>query len=134
MKSDLGRQRAGSHVVRAAEGGEEVVHGVLIADIDRSEPDAPLVAIAVEQVVVPDGDVEQIARLHARRVAIVVLGPRSRYLQLCGTVVGRGTKGIRADRRRWRGKHFRAGDGAEKPGLKLLIGREDRSIHHCVAA
>ena len=68
--------------MRAAEGGEEVVHGVLVCYVDRCEPDAPLVAIAVEQVVVPDGDVEQVARLHARRIAIVVFGTLQRYLQL----------------------------------------------------
>ena len=81
--------------MRAAEGGEEVVHSVFIGDVDRREPDAPLIAIAVEQVVVPDGHVEQVASLHARRVAIVIFGSGSRYLQLRRTVIRRRAYGIR---------------------------------------
>ena len=61
--------------MRAAEGGEEVVHGILVADVDCCKARTPLVAVSVEQIVVPDGNVKQIAPGNARRIAIVILRP-----------------------------------------------------------
>ncbi len=62
VKADLRRQRPRRDVMRAAERREKVVQRVLVAEVDRGETSAPLVAIAVEQIVVADGEVEQIAR------------------------------------------------------------------------
>ena len=44
--------------VRAAEGGEEVVESVFVGQVDDGEAEAPLVAVAIEQVVVADGQIE----------------------------------------------------------------------------
>ncbi len=53
---------AGGYEVGAAEGGEEVVEGFLVGQVDDGEAKAPLVAVPVEEVVVADGEVEEIAR------------------------------------------------------------------------
>ena len=44
--------------VRAAEGGEEVVESVFVGQVDDGEAEASLVAVAIEQVVVADGQIE----------------------------------------------------------------------------
>ena len=61
VKADLGGQRAWSDVVRAAEGREKVVEGGFVGDVDRRETQTPLVAVALEQIVVTNGEVEQVA-------------------------------------------------------------------------
>src|SRR6202142_1859552 len=84
----------------------------------------------MEKIVVADGYVKQIARSHARRIAIVVLGSGARYLQFCGAVERRRADGIGTDGRRLCGVNC----AAEKPRLKLLVRREDRGVHNRVAA
>ena len=54
------RQRSRRHVVRPAEGGEEVVECILVRQVDDGELRAPFVFVAVEQVVMADGEIEQI--------------------------------------------------------------------------
>jgi hypothetical protein len=63
MKSELCGQGPGGYVVRAAEGGQEVVESVLVEDVDAGQSQAPFVLVAVEKVVLTDGGVEEIARL-----------------------------------------------------------------------
>ena len=46
----------------SAERRQEVVERDLVGEVDRGEPQAPFIAVAVEQVVVPDAGVEQVAR------------------------------------------------------------------------
>ena len=60
---------AWGYVVRAAEGGEEVVERVLVGDVDGGEVEIDLVAVGVEEVVFAERDVEEIARRDAGRVA-----------------------------------------------------------------
>ncbi len=75
VEADLGRQGARCYVVRAAEGGEEVVQGVLVGDVDGGEAQAPAaVLFAAEEVVLSDGEIEEVAWSDARRVLVVVLG------------------------------------------------------------
>ena len=62
------------HVVRSAESGKEVVERLLVGQVDHGQAGAPLVLVAVEEIVVADGDVEQAARRDARRVVVVVFG------------------------------------------------------------
>lgn len=81
VETDFRRQRAWRYVVRAAEGGKEVVERVFVGDVDGGKLRAPFEAFAVEEVVVADRDVEQITRRDPRRVMVIVLGPRSRDLQ-----------------------------------------------------
>ena len=69
--------------MRAAEGGEEVVERVLVGDVDGRQVEIRLVLVRVEDVVLADRDVEQVARRNARRVVVVVLGAGSRNLTSC---------------------------------------------------
>ncbi len=58
----------------AAEGGEEVVEGVFVGDVDGGEAEAPLVFVAGEEVVVAEGGVEDVAGGDAGWVLVVILG------------------------------------------------------------
>lgn len=78
MESKFGCQGARRYIVRAAEGGEEVVQSVFVGQIDNRELRAPLVSFAVEQVIVAQGEIEQTARLDALRIVIVIFRPRGR--------------------------------------------------------
>jgi len=80
VKAYLHRQRPRTHIMRAAEGGKEVVERVFVGDVDGSKLRAPFKAVAVEEIVVADRDVEQITRRDPRRVFVVVLGVWCRYL------------------------------------------------------
>ena len=53
MESDFGRQGAGRYVMRAAEGGEEVIERVLVGKVDADKTQAPLVPVAAEEVSTP---------------------------------------------------------------------------------
>ena len=50
IQRDLGREGARSDVVRAAEGGEEVVERVLVGDVDGGEVKIGLEVLLVEEV------------------------------------------------------------------------------------
>ena len=122
VESHLCSERTWSHIMRSAEGREEVVKGVLVGDIDGSEPKAPFALVAMEEVVVPDGGVEQAARGDARRVVVVILGVGRRNADQVGSEL-RG----QARRRQGRGRccpHAIAG----KAGLKLLVGGESAQV------
>ena len=80
MKRDRPREGSRRHVVRAAKGGQEVVERFLVCQIDDREARAPFVPIAVKQVVVPDRQVEEVARCDARRIVVIVLGAGRRNL------------------------------------------------------
>src|SRR5277367_14242 len=78
VEAYLSRQGARCDVVRAAEGGEEVIESVLVGDVDACEAEAPFVFIAIEEIVLADGEIEEAALLNAWRVLVVVLSARSR--------------------------------------------------------
>jgi hypothetical protein len=52
MESDLARNRPRRYIVRATKGGEEVVEHVIIGKVDHGNARAPLVFLAVEDVVI----------------------------------------------------------------------------------
>ena len=60
----------------SAKGREKVIKRVIVGQIDCGQLNANLVSIAVKQVVVSDGNVEQVSRSDTRRVLIVVLCSR----------------------------------------------------------
>jgi len=80
MKTELYRFSARRNIVSAAECREEVVERFLVGQIDNRKAQAPLVVVPVKQVVVADGEVEQIPGLDARRIMVIVFGSRCRYL------------------------------------------------------
>src|ERR1019366_1366839 len=77
VEAELGSQRPGSDVVRAAEGGEEVIECDLVGQIDRRQTKAPFVAIAAEEIIVSDGKIKKAAWGHGRRILVVVHGSTS---------------------------------------------------------
>src|SRR6185437_15929042 len=71
VQRQLRHECARGYVVRAAEGGKEVIERVLVGYIDRRQVEVELVLVGVEEVVLTEVDVEQVAWSNARRVAIV---------------------------------------------------------------
>jgi hypothetical protein len=69
----LGSRR---YIVGAAEGRQKVVQRRLVCQIDDRESQAPLVAVAMEKVIVADGNVKQMARLDSWGIVVVVFGSR----------------------------------------------------------
>src|ERR1035437_1613562 len=115
------RQRPRCDVMRPAEGGKEVVEGVLVGYVDGGEPQAHLVLVALEYVVMPDGDVEQIPRCDPRRILVIILGIRRRHLQQRRSEL-RYRARIRQSLR-WSCTQR----SAEQPGFEFLIGAERNS-------
>ena len=58
MEADFARDGARRYVVRAAEGGKEIIERLLVGHVDDRHASAPLVAIRVEQVVVAQAEIE----------------------------------------------------------------------------
>src|SRR5438270_14035587 len=79
VKPHLRRVAARRHVVRAAEGREKVVQRGPVGQIYRRELQAPFVAVASEKIVVPDGQIKQMARRNARRIVVIILRSWRRY-------------------------------------------------------
>ena len=118
MNADLCRQRARCDVVRSAEGGKEVIQRVFVANIDSSEAQAPLVLVAVEEVVFADGGVEEASRGDALWVGVVVSGIRGGDVdEAGGELRGETNAGKRSE---WSGPDA----VANETSLKLLIGGE----------
>lgn len=84
-------QGARGYVVRAAEGGEEVVKRVLVGDVHSSQVEVDLVVIRPEDVAFAGRDVEEVTRCDARRVMVVVAGARSGDAKESGTEFSSGT-------------------------------------------
>lgn len=58
--------------VRPAERGEEVVQGGLVRQVDDRQAQAPLIAVAVEQVVIAHAGVKQVAWSNAGWIVVLV--------------------------------------------------------------
>src|SRR5215469_9017935 len=121
VKSKFGGEGAWGDVVCAAEGGEKIVEGVLVGQIDRGKDKTDLVALAAQQVVVSNGEIKQVSRLDARGILVVVLRPRRRNLQQAGAQQAGSAAG---ERQRECGAHA----STSQSGLELLIGGEGREI------
>ena len=61
MESNLSRQRARSDIVRTAEGREKVVQRHLVRQVDGRQAQAPFIAVAPEEVVVPQAEIKQVS-------------------------------------------------------------------------
>lgn len=80
VKSEFSSQRSWAYIVRAAEGGEEVVERVLVGKVDGLEACAPLVFVAVEEIVIANGCVEEIPGSDSCGIVVRVLRVRRRDL------------------------------------------------------
>ena len=101
MKAEFHGFSSRRDVMRAAKGGQEVVERHLVRDVDDRKAQAPLIPVAVEKVVFAEGDVEEVARLYARRILIVIFRSRRRDLEQRraelrerGRTEGKGTVGV----------------------------------------
>jgi hypothetical protein len=72
VEPELSRQRARRHIVRSAEGGEEVIECRLLAMLMAVKRKTPFVMVAFEQILVAHRDIEQAAGCDARRIVIVI--------------------------------------------------------------
>ena len=97
VEADFAGEGTRGDVMGAAEGGEEVVEGVVVREVDDGETGAPFVAVAVKQVVVAEGHVEKIPRLDARGIVIVVLAAGSWDFDEVGSELGSGAGAGGAD-------------------------------------
>lgn len=120
VETDGASDCARRDVMRAAEGGKEVVEREVVGQVDHFHASAELVAIVmeVEDVVVAKGQIEQAPRSNARWMTIVVLGVRPRHLNQRGTEL-RCEAGIR---QRCRRRSMLA--AAEEARLEFLVSTE----------
>src|ERR1700722_8960114 len=96
VQCDLCSHGARSYIVRAAEGGEEVIQSVLVRDVYGCKVEVDLVVLPMEDVVFADGGVEQVARSDAGRIMVVILPARCgnrHQVRLVSRIVARGEAG-----------------------------------------
>ena len=74
IESDLRRQRSRRYIVRSAERREKVIECILVGYVDRRQVKVQLVVFLVKDVLLSDGNIEQVARCDARRVLVIVFG------------------------------------------------------------
>lgn len=122
LKVEPDRRGNGSRrdIVSAAERRKEVVERFFVRQIDDRQAGAPPVLVGVEDIVVSDGGVEEIARRDTGRVVVIVLRACSGNGYQCGTVHVGGAESCGADRHGGRCVHRPA---IESP-FELLIGRK----------
>lgn len=109
--------------MRTAESGQEVIQRIIVRQVNRRQLEAPLILVALEQIIEPQRQVEQVARGDAGRVVVVVLGIGRRYLD---------------ERRAKLGSRTVEGQGlgrgcmyaiAGEPRLKLLVSGQGNAPH-----
>jgi len=81
VKPYFNRQGPRRNVMCAAERGKEVVDRLFVEQVDGRQLHAPLIAIAVKQVVVAERQIKQVARLGSLRVVVVVFRSWRGYLE-----------------------------------------------------
>ena len=84
--------------MRSTEGREEVVQRLLVRHIDGGKAQTPPVVIASQEIVVPNAEIKQISRRDALGIVVVILFPRSRYLDIDGSQPRRVTGGERGSK------------------------------------
>jgi len=115
VEPDLRCQRTRGDIVRAAEGRKEVVERIVVRQVDDGQLCTPFVPVAVEQVVMAHGHVEEAPVCDTRRLMVVVLSTWWRYVyerraeRRCGAVV-----------RQW-DRRSCADTTTSEPGFSLLI-------------
>jgi len=77
VEANFRGEAARCYVMRAGESGEEVVERDFVGDIYGGQPQAHLVALRAEEVIVADGEIKEMARCDALRVFVVVLSTGS---------------------------------------------------------
>ncbi len=114
VEAQLRRIRSRRDEMRSAERGKEVVERGLVCQVDGGETQAPLVVVAVEEIVFAHAGVKQVARSNAGWIEVLIkrrtgdvnqLRALRRTGRAAGDPIGRGC-------------HIRA---AEEPDRSLLV-------------
>ena len=106
--------------MRPAESGKEVVQRQLVGQVDHGEAQAPLVAVAIEQVIVAHARVKQVARGDALGIVIIIFFPYSGDADQRGPEPTGRTGGQRGAGRT-RGSRYTV---ARESSLEFLISRQ----------
>ena len=89
MEAEFACDGARADEVRPAEGGEEIVERFFVGHVNDGDAGAPSESITMKQVVVANGNVEEIARCDARRILVVILRAIGWNLDTRGACSGR---------------------------------------------
>src|ERR1700733_13781377 len=130
METDSSRQCAGRDVMRSTKRRKKIVERLFVRQIDHRQAGAYLVPVAVKNVVMPHGNVEEVPGCNARRIVVVILRARRGYLDERGPVKGCGAQARRADRTGWGCMHASAIESC----FELLIRRDPGYVHRGVGA
>src|SRR2546430_11099341 len=108
--------------MRAAESRKKVIERNFVAQVNDCKLRTPFISVAMEQVVMPYRDIEQVTRINTGRILIVVFRTGSRYLYKCRSE-------LRCRTRRGQGRErSRMRAIAGKPSLELLICGEPTQV------
>ena len=80
VESQLGGDRSRGYVVGPTERREEIVESEMISEIDDRDLATPSVFVSVEQVVMPNRQIKQMARSNAWRILVIIFRTRRRNL------------------------------------------------------
>jgi hypothetical protein len=108
--------------VRSAKRGEEVIERSFVGKVDDREAQAPLVAVAMEKIVVADGHIKQIPRFDTGGIQVGILCAWGGDVDTRRSVL-RWCAGCQWGRQRW--EHV----SAEKACLHLLIRTQECQVH-----
>ena len=76
VEAELRCHRPRRYIMRAAEGGQEVVQRVVVRQVDKLHLRTPSIPVALEDIVVPNREVEEATVRDAWWVLIVILSSR----------------------------------------------------------
>src|ERR1019366_3780364 len=100
VEAQFHRLRARGDIVCPAARGQEVVKRGLVHHVDDGHTRAPFVPVAMEEVVLAQGEIKEVARLDPLRIVVVVFGVWSRYFEEYGSERSCGARGKRVRSRR----------------------------------
>ena len=80
VKSHLRRRCSRRHVVRATERRDKVVERYFVRKVDDGQLSAPFAFVAMEEIVVPDREIEQVTVSNPRRILVIIFSSRRRNL------------------------------------------------------
>ena len=66
--------------MRSTEGGKKIIERLFVRQVYHRQASAELVLVTVENIVMSQGDVEEVPGCHARRIVVVVLRTGRGYL------------------------------------------------------
>ena len=76
VEADRSRNGAWCYIMCAAERRQKVVQRVVVPNVDEVHLRAPLVSVALEKIVITDGEIEEVAVRSTGRIVVVILGSR----------------------------------------------------------